>query len=224
MALWGVYIAWCAGEGLVAPTSQCSPSLAHLSTNCWKPDKEMLKFCYREERCIIKDRSRDGLLSSWGCGAHSPQHPRLMLMALYSVLTMYYMHMPLYEVYMQWCVDVLIAWCVCWGRIGGLHIVVPSSRMDPGWPDPRAGGCGICGPSTCSWSPKVVSFIFSPNYILYAYGLVWGVCIASCVAKELVAPVSQCSPAWLTWAPYIERLTAKRWMSTIDPGTACTRS
>ena len=35
-------------------------------------------------------------LGLWGS---LTQHPWLMLMALYSVLTMYYMHMSLYEVY-----------------------------------------------------------------------------------------------------------------------------
>ena len=169
-------------EGVGGPHIAMFPKPGPLEHQLLKAGQRHVEVCYREERCFVKDQSRDGLLSSWGCGAHSPQHPRLMSMALYSVLTMYYMHMSLYEVYMQWCVNVLISWCVCWGRIGGLHIVM---SLRQGWILdgllPGQGAVGSVAAAPVVGPPMLLALYSVLTYILYAYGLVWGVCIASCV-------------------------------------------
>ena len=78
------------------------PGLAFLNTNRWKPDIETLEVHYGDEWCFVTDRTQDGLLPEWGlCGSATPPPMviPLMLLALYSVLTMYCMHFTFYKLY-----------------------------------------------------------------------------------------------------------------------------
>ena len=58
---------------------------------------------------------------------------------------------------------------------------VPSSGMDPGWPAPGQGAVGSVAAAPVVGSPMLLALYSVLTYILYAYGLVWGVCIASCI-------------------------------------------
>ena len=63
---------------------------------------ETLNIYYGEEWCFVKDQTRDSLLPIGGMwGSATPAHVviPLMLLTLYSVLTMYCIHIALYGVY-----------------------------------------------------------------------------------------------------------------------------
>ena len=63
-----------------------------LSTNHWKPDIETLKVNYREKMPLVKDRSLGIRLSGgvlWGPLIPAPMVITSMLLALYSILTIY---------------------------------------------------------------------------------------------------------------------------------------
>ena len=83
-----------------------------------QPDSETLNNYYGEEWCFVKDQTRDSLLPIGGLlGSDTPAHVVIppMLLALYSVLTMYCIHIALYGVYV-------------------LHDVLGKSWGSPAWP------------------------------------------------------------------------------------------
>ena len=82
-----------------------------------KRDRETLKVHYGEEWSYIKYQTRDGLLPRWmavGSTTPAPVIIPLMLLALYSVLTMYCMYIALYGVHCM----------VYWGRVKSPHIAM----------------------------------------------------------------------------------------------------
>ena len=168
-----------------------------------------------------------------------------MLLALYSVLTMYCNpYCLVWGVYTAWCVGEGLG-------VPGLAFLntnrwKPDSKMfgsplwrwmvlrqgsNPIWPAPRVGSVWLSHPTTHGYTPYVVSLIFSPHDVLYAFYLVLAVCTAWCVVEELGAPYRNVSPAWPSWTPTIKSLTVKCWKFTMEkngassrikPGTACT--
>ena len=171
------------------PVLQCSPSLVYLSANFWKPHGKKLKIHYREERCFVKNQSRDGLLLGWGLWGSAIPAPVVsppMLLALYSVLMiMYCMQLALYGVYgfglwrSPYC-NVPPAWCT-WALTfasltakrwkSTIEKKGASSRIDPGMACTSGGGTvGLRHPST----PMLLA-LYSVLMIMYTFGLVWGV-------------------------------------------------
>ena len=98
IVLYVYYLTWCVEEGLRAPVSLCLPSFASwiptigsLTGKLWKSTTE---------RNVASSRIKPGMACSpgrklWGSATLAPVIIPLMLLALYSVLTMYCMYITL---------------------------------------------------------------------------------------------------------------------------------